>query len=357
MVINPNVKIGGVLLTVGIIGCGYWGPNLIRNFFNLDEARVKTCSDLLDERLNHMKQIYPSIEITKDYNDIINDSEIDAVVVATPVSTHFKLAGEALNAGKHVFCEKPLTNKVEDGTRLVKLAEEKELILLVGHTFVYTAAVNKIKEVVDSGELGEIYYISSMRLNLGLFQKDINVVWDLAPHDISIMNYVLGSAPISVSSSGFSYIRSGIEDIAFLTLRYPDSIVANLHVSWLNPNKIRTTTVVGSKKMLVYDDISSLEKIRIYNKGVDVIPHYDTFGEFHLSYRYGDIDIPKLVETEPLKVECQHFIDCINNKTVPRSSGRDGLEVMLALDSAGKSMKQDNKEIKIDYPDLFNNRA
>ncbi|MCD6379360.1 Gfo/Idh/MocA family oxidoreductase [bacterium] len=345
------------MLTIGIIGCGYWGPNLIRNFFNLEDVRVKICSDLLEKRLNHMKHIYPTTEISKDYKDIMNDPEIDAVVVATPVSTHFRFAEEALNAGKHVFCEKPLTDKIEDGIKLVKLAERKGLTLLVGHTFVYTAAVNKIKELIDSGELGEIYYIASSRLNLGLFQKDINVIWDLAPHDISIMNYVLGSVPIAVSSSGFSYIRSGIEDVGFLTLRYPDSIIANLHVSWLNPNKIRTTTVVGSKKMLVYDDISSLEKIRIYDKGVDVIPHYDTFGEFHLSYRYGDIDIPKLADAEPLKVECQHFVDCINKKAVPRSSGRDGLKVMLVLDSAGKSIRQGNKEIKIEYPDLFDDPA
>jgi len=277
--------------------------------------------------------------------------------VATPVSTHFKFAEEALTAGKHVFCEKPLADKIADGVKLVELAEGKGLTLLVGHTFVYTAAVNKIKELIDSGELGEIYYISSSRLNLGLFQKDINVIWDLAPHDVSIINYVLGSAPVAVSSTGFSYIRSGIEDVGFLTLRYPGSITANLHVSWLNPNKIRTTTVVGSKKMLVYDDISSLEKIRIYDKGVDVIPHYDTFGEFHLSYRYGDIDIPKLKETEPLKVECQHFVDCINKKAVPLSSGRDGLEVMLALHSAGESMKQGNREVKIEYPNLFNDKA
>lgn len=344
------------MLTVGIIGCGYWGPNLLRNFFNLDEVRVKLCSDLLDERLNHMKRIYPSIETTRDYKDIINDSEIDAAVVATPVSTHFKIAEEALTKGKHVFCEKPLADKVADGVKLVELAEGKGLTLLVGHTFVYTAAVNKIKELVDSGELGEIYYISSSRLNLGLFQKDINVIWDLAPHDVSIINYILDSAPVAVSSTGFSYIRDGIEDVGFLTLRYPDSIIANLHVSWLNPNKIRTTTVVGSKKMLVYDDISSLEKIRIYDKGVDVIPHYDTFGEFHLSYRYGDIDIPKLEDAEPLKVECQHFVDCINKKTVPRSSGRDGLEVMLALNSAGESMKQGNKEVEIKYPNLLSDK-
>ncbi len=342
------------MLKVGVIGCGYWGPNLIRNFINLDEAYVKTCADLLQERLDHMKSLYPTVEVTRDYRDIIEDKEIDAVVIATPVSTHYQLASEALEAGKHVFCEKPLASNVEDGIKLVNLAEEKDRILLVGHTFVYTAAVNKMKELINSGELGDIYYISTSRLNLGLFQEDINVVWDLAPHDISIMNYVLDSSPVSVASCGYSYIQPGIEDVAFVTLRYPGSVMANIHVSWLNPNKIRKTTVVGSKKMLVYDDVSSLEKIRIYDKGVDVVPHYDTFGEFQLSYRYGDIDIPKLEDAEPLKVECRHFIDCIEKGAKPRSSGRDGLEVMLVLDGAGKSIKRKCQEVEIEYPDLFN---
>jgi len=342
------------LLKVGVIGCGYWGPNLIRNFINLDEAYVKTCADLLQERLDHMKSLYPTVETTRDYRDIIEDEEIDAVVIATPVSTHYQLATEALEAGKHVFCEKPLASNVEDGIKMVDLAEQKNRVLLVGHTFVYTAAVNKMKELVNSGELGEVYYISTSRLNLGLFQEDINVIWDLAPHDISIMNYVLDSSPVSVSSCGYSYIQPGIEDVAFVTLRYPGSVMANIHVSWLNPNKIRKTTVVGSKKMLVYDDVSSLEKIRIYDKGVDVVPHYDTFGEFQLSYRYGDIDIPKLEDAEPLKVECKHFIDCIEKGAKPRSSGRDGLEVMLVLDGAGKSIKRKCQEVEIEYPDLFN---
>lgn len=342
------------MLKVGVIGCGYWGPNLIRNFINLDEAYVKTCADLLQERLDHMKSLYPTVETTRDYRDIIEDEEIDAVVIATPVSTHYQLATEALEAGKHVFCEKPLASNVEDGIKMVDLAEQKNRVLLVGHTFVYTAAVNKMKELVNSGELGDVYYISTSRLNLGLFQEDINVIWDLAPHDISIMNYVLDSSPVSVASCGYSYIQPGIEDVAFVTLRYPGSVMANIHVSWLNPNKIRKTTVVGSKKMLVYDDVSSLEKIRIYDKGVDVVPHYDTFGEFQLSYRYGDIDIPKLEDAEPLKVECKHFIDCIEKGAKPRSSGRDGLEVMLVLDGAGKSIKRKCQEVEIEYPDLFN---
>lgn len=337
------------MLTVGVIGCGYWGPNLIRNFINIKDAEVKSCSDLREERLSHMKRLYPSIETTKEYGEIIADPDIDAVVIATPVSTHFEIARQALETGKHVFCEKPLAQSVDQGVSMVDLADDRDRVLMVGHTFVYTAAVNKIKELINSGELGDIYYISTSRVNLGLFQEDINVVWDLAPHDVSIMNYILGSRPEAVSAVGHSYIQPGIQDVSFVTIRFPGSILSNLHVSWLNPNKIRKTTVVGSKKMLVYDDISSLEKIRIYDKGVDVIPHYDTFGEFQLSYRYGDIHIPKLDDAEPLKNECQHFIDCIGGKE-PRSSGRHGLEVLLVLDAIDRSMSANGSEIEIEYP-------
>lgn len=338
------------MLKVGVVGCGYWGPNLIRNFFNLPGVEVKSCADISENRLKHMKSLYPSMETTSDYTDIVKDPDIDAIVVATPVSSHFEISFAALEAGKHVFVEKPLTRTVEEGLKLVTKADEKKLTLMVGHTFVFTAAVNKIKELIESGELGEIYYISTSRVNLGIFQEDINVIWDLAPHDISIMNYVLGSRPESVSAVGHSYIRAEIEDVAFVTMTYPGNKLANIHVSWLNPSKIRKTTVVGSKKMLVYDDVSSLEKIRIYDKGVTVQPHYDTFGEFQLSYRYGDISIPKLDDAEPLKIECQHFTDCIEKGINPRSSGVDGLDVLLVLASADRSVRQNGAEVKIEYP-------
>ncbi len=317
---------------------------------NLQGADVKVCADISERRLQHMKGLYPSIAVTIDYMDIVKDPKIDAIVVSTPVSSHFEVAKAALDAGKHVFVEKPLTRTVEEGVTLVELAEKKKQTLMVGHTFVFTAAVNKIKELIDSGELGDIYYISTSRVNLGIFQDDINVVWDLAPHDISIMNYILNSRPESVTAIGHSYIRPGIEDVAFVTMRYPGNKLTNIHVSWLNPSKIRKTTVVGSKKMLVYDDVSSLEKIRIYDKGVTVQPHYDTFGEFQLSYRYGDISIPRLDDAEPLKTECQHFIDCIEGGECSKSSGRDGLEVLLALDAADRSIKKNGMEVRIEYP-------
>ena len=338
------------MVKVGVIGCGYWGPNLIRNFSNLKTCRVIACTDLLEERLNHMKQLYPGLRTTTNFREVVNDPEIDAVAIATPVSSHYGIACEALDAGKHVFVEKPLAQSLDEGWKLLELAQKKDRTLMVGHTFVFTAAVNKIKDVILSGELGDIYYISSSRVNLGIFQDDINVVWDLAPHDISIMNYILNSRPVSIAAMGQSYIRPGIEDVAFLLLKYPQSTLANIHVSWLNPNKIRSTTVVGSKKMLVYDDVSSLEKIRIYDKGVTVTPHYDTFGEFQLSYRYGDISIPRLDDAEPLKIECQHFMDCIEKGATPRSGGTHGFEVLLALDAANRSMRGCGAEVTIDYP-------
>lgn len=338
------------MLTIGVVGCGYWGPNLIRNFIGAKGVVVKTCADISESRLKHMQALYPFIGVTTDYREIVDDSEIGAVVVATPVSSHFEIAKAALDNGKHVFVEKPLTRTIDEGVTLVQLADEKHRTLMVGHTFVFTAAVNKIKDLIESGELGEIYYISTSRVNLGIFQHDINVIWDLAPHDVSIMNFILSSRPESVSAIGDSYIRPGVEDVAFMTMTYPGNRLTNIQVSWLNPSKIRKTTVVGSKKMLVYDDVSSLEKIRIYDKGVTVQPHYDTFGEFQLSYRYGDISIPRLDDAEPLKIECQHFVDCVERGMIPKSSGRDGLDVLLALDAADRSIKENGRQVKIQYP-------
>jgi predicted dehydrogenase len=335
------------LLKVGVIGCGYWGPNLIRNFSQRQGSDVLMCSDLSEDRLKHMKELYPQLEVTTDYREILARKELDAVVIATPPETHHALTMEALGAGKHVFAEKPLAANSEQSAEMVMRARELGLTLMTGHTFVYTAAVNKIKDIIASGELGDVLYISSERVNLGLFQENINVVWDLAPHDVSIMNYILDSAPERVSAVGHSYIQKDVEDVAFLTLKYPGNVLAHVHVSWLNPNKIRKTTVVGSKKMLVYDDISSLEKIRVYDKGVTKLPYSDTFGEFHLSYRFGDIFIPKLDDAEPLKVECQHFIDCIEGKTESRSSGAHGHDVVTVLETAVASIKQDGRMLDV----------
>jgi predicted dehydrogenase len=335
------------VLRVGVVGCGYWGPNLIRNFNQLGDCEVTMAADLSVERLEHMKSLYPHLKTTREYKGLVESPDIDIVAVATPPQTHFEIAMDSLEAGKHVFVEKPLATSSSECEALIATAEKKGCVLMVGHTFVYTAAVNKIKEVIDSGELGDIYYINTTRVNLGIFQENINVVWDLAPHDVSILNYILGGGPTEVTGQGHSYIRGDIEDVAFLTFRYPGSILAHVHVSWLDPNKIRRTTVVGSKKMLVYDDVSSLEKIRIYDKGVTVQPHYDTFGEFQLSYRFGDIFIPKLDDSEPLKVACQHFIDCIRRGDTPRSSGQDGLDVVRVIEASNESLRNSGTMISL----------
>ena len=336
------------MLRVGVVGCGYWGPNLIRNFNQLRDSEVIACADLAEGRLAHMKSLYPQVKTTRDYGELIASRDIDAIVVATPPTTHVEITLRALDAGKHVFVEKPLATSGADCEAMIAKAKEKARVLMVGHTFLYTAAVNKIRDLIKAGELGDILYVNTTRVNLGIFQEDINVVWDLAPHDDSILNYILDSHPQEVAAHGHSYIRQNVEDIAYLHLKYPGSIMAHVHVSWLNPNKIRETTVVGSKKMLVYDDISSLEKIRIYDKGVTVLPHYDTFGEFQLSYRFGDIFIPKLDDSEPLKIACQHFVDCTKTGVEPRSSGQHGLEVVRVIEAANSSLAHSGAVVAID---------
>jgi len=335
-------------LGIGVIGCGYWGPNLIRNFNEISGSKVVAAADLSAERLAHMKNLYPHLRTTRDYKELLADENIHALAIATPPRSHFEIAMDALVAGKHVFVEKPLATSSEQCETLLATSEKNKLTLVVGHTFVYTAAVNKIKEVIESGELGDIYYINTTRVNLGIFQDDINVVWDLAPHDVSITNYILGNNPEEVTAHGHSYIRQDVEDVAFLTIKYPGSVIAHIHVSWLNPNKLRNTTVVGSKKMLVDDDVSSLEKIRVYDKGATVQPHYDTFGEFQLSYRFGDIFIPKLDDSEPLKVACQHFIDCIHNQRTPRSSAQHGLDVVRVIEAENESLSSGGVVISLD---------
>ena len=319
---------------IGVIGYGYWGPNLVRNFMQLNESNVVMVSDLNESRLQKVKENYPSVQTTVSYKDIIENLEIDIVAIATPVRTHFKFAAEALESGKHVFIEKPMCASVKEGEHLIKLSEKVNRKLMIGHTFLYTSAVNKMKDVIEAGELGEIYYINTQRLNLGLFQQDINVVWDLAPHDISIILYLLNKEPLSVQYIGASHINPSIEDIAVLTLKFSNEIMAFVQSSWLDPDKVRKITVVGSKKMMVYDDVQASEKIRIYDKGVKVPKHYDTYAEFPYSYKYGDIVIPKLDGTEPLRSQLSHFLDCIKNDKTPRSDGNNGLQVVKILEQA-----------------------
>jgi predicted dehydrogenase len=335
-------------INVAVVGCGYWGPNLIRNFNALPECKVRYVCDKDEKRLSHMKQLYPSVEPTKEFDKIVCDKEVDAVVVATPVHLHYELAKKALQAGKHAFVEKPMTQTSEQSNELVQIAAKKNLTLMVGHTFIYSAPVRRIKEIVKSGDIGEIQYISSRRLNLGLFQKDINVAWDLAPHDISIILYFLGKPPISVNCQGKAHINMDIEDVTNMSLDFENGGFATIHSSWLDPNKVREMIIVGSKRMIVYDDNEPLEKIKIYDKRVEAPPHYDTFAEFQYSYHYGDMIAPYIKQVEPLKMESQHFLDCIKTGKTPESSGLDGLRVIQILEASSRSLKNGGARVEID---------
>jgi len=335
------------MIKVGIIGCGYWGPNLIRNFIRIPESEVEYCCDLDEEKLKRIKSLYPKPKVTQNYQEIFNDPGVEGVAIATPVSTHFKLAKEGLEAEKHVFVEKPLTQTSQQARELIKLAKKNGKVLMVGHTFLYTAAVNKLKELIDSGELGDVLYISSQRRNLGLFQDDINVVWDLGTHDISVILYLLNDGldakECRIVATGQSHFLSDNEDVAFITLNFAGKIVANLHLSWLDPCKIRNMTVVGTKKMVVYDDIETLEKVKVYDKGVLVPDRHNGFGEFQLSYRYGDITVPRLKQEEPLKVELNHFLECIRENKKPLTDGENGYQVVRIIEKINESLKNGGK--------------
>jgi predicted dehydrogenase len=343
------------VVRVGVIGCGYWGPNHIRNFSSLRTTGVEMASaaDPDEQRRNHVSELYPWVHVVDDADLVLGDSSIDAVVIATPVATHYSLAERALGAGKHVLVEKPFVTSSVQAERLVSLARQRERVLMVGHTFEYTAAVNRIREIVVAGEIGDVQYVRSQRVNLGLFQKDINVLWDLAPHDVSILLYVLGRMPTRVSAIGSAHVTEGVEDVVVLTLEFGSSLMANVIVSWLDPRKVREMTIVANKKMLVYDDISANEKIRIYDKGVDGPRRYDSFGEFQYSYRYGDIVTPLLKEHEPLRAECSHFIECIRTGATPRSSGEVGWRVTRILEAADYSLRHAGRRVDIEAAALI----
>ena len=335
------------MLTVAVVGCGYWGPNLIRNFRSLPDCRVKAICDLDPDRLGYMQQTYPGVETTTDFTEIVKDPQIDAVAIATPVQTHHPLAEQSLKAGKHTFIEKPMAASTDQCRELIDLASRHSLTLMVGHTFVYTSPVRRIKEIIASGEIGDLMYISSRRLNLGLFQNDINVAWDLAPHDISIILFIVDHDPVSVNCQGKAHIRRDIEDVTNMTINFANGGIALIQSSWIDPRKIRETTIVGSKKMIVYDDNEPLEKIKIYDKRVEVPPHYDTYAEFHFSYHYGDMYAPYLKQVEPLKVECQQFLDSAKTGAKSDSSGEEGLRVVQILEAATRSLKNGGNEVQI----------
>jgi predicted dehydrogenase len=335
------------MLNVAVVGCGYWGPNLIRNFNSLSDCKVIMVCDADTARLEHIKNLYSSVNSTTEFDDIVNNMEVDAIAIATPVCSHYQMAKKSLQAGKHTFIEKPMAYSAEECEELIELSEKQKLILMVGHTFIYSTPVKKIKEIVHSGELGELQYINARRLNLGLLQRDINVAWDLAPHDISIILYILNEKPESVNCQGKSHVANGIEDITNMSLNFTNGAFATIQSSWLDPNKVREMVFVGKKKMLVYNDMEPIEKIKIYDKRIETPPHYDSFGEFQYSYHYGDMHSPYLKLVEPLKTECQHFLDCIKNGERSESSGWEGVEVVRILEAASKSLKNGGGRVEI----------
>ena len=335
------------MLNIAVIGCGYWGPNLIRNFNWLPGCKVVVACDARDERLAHIENLYPQIKTLSDASKVFEDQTIDAVVIATPVKYHYELAKQSLQSGKHTFIEKPMASSVTECRELLKLADEGGLTLMVGHTFVYSPAVMKIKELVNAGDLGSIQYVSSRRLNLGLYQQDINVTWDLAPHDISIILHVLNDTPVTVNCQGKAHVSKGVQDVSSMTINFSNGGFCTIQSSWLDPNKVREMTFVGEKRMLLYNDMEPMEKIKIYDKRVEKPPHYDTFADFHYSYHYGDMYSPYLKQFEPLKEECKHFLDSISAKSKPLSCGTEGLKVVQILSAASESLKQNGAAVAV----------
>lgn len=338
----PQVR----FLQFGVIGYGYWGPHLVRNLSALPESAVTCIADLDAERLAHARAQYRHTRFTHDALDLL-ESDVDAVVIATPVHTHYALARAALLADKHVFVEKPLAVKVSEVEELVALAQERNRVLMVGYTFLYHKAVQELRQIITGGQLGKLHYIDAQRLNLGLFHKDVNVLWDLAPHDLSILRYLLDTDPVSVRAIGAAYIQQGIHDVVYVHLRYADGMLVHVQLSWLHPSKVRRFTVVGDQRMVIYDDVEPQDKIRIYNRGVERPAHSTTFEEFHLSYRTGEIIIPPLQWAEPLQVACEHLAHCIRSGQRPLSDGLWSLSITRTLAAIQQSLDLEGQEVHI----------
>ena len=334
------------MIQIGIIGYGYWGPNLVRNFFSQKSCTIKAVADSRPNRLELVTKSYPSINAVRNADDIINDPEIDAVIIATPVFTHFPLAQKALANGKHVLLEKPMASSVKECEILIELARQKNLLMMVDHTFLYTGAVEKIKEIIDADILGNVKYLDSTRINLGLFQPDINVLWDLAPHDLSILRYLHDEKPYSINATGISHTNNGIENIAFMTINYPSGFIAHLNCSWSSPVKVRTMLIGGDKKMIIYNDVEPTEKIKIYDTAYEVKTDDDK-NRILVDYRVGDIYVPKVNNTEALALVADDFITGILENKLPRSSYHIGLDIVKMLEASEQSIKNNGIEVKI----------
>lgn len=334
------------MVNIGVIGYGYWGPNVARNLNSIDGARVVAISDNSPDALARAQASFPSIKTSADSSDITDSPDIDAVAIVTPVFAHYELAKKALENGKHIFVEKPFTSTVAQAEELVELAEKKGLTIMVDHTFLFTGAVRKIKSLVDDNTLGNLYYYDSTRVNLGLFQHDVNVIWDLAPHDLSIMDYILAEEPVSITANGIDHLDRNLENIAFITVYFQSNIIAHFNVNWLSPVKVRKTLLGGEKQMLVWDDLEADEKIKVYDRGVSV---EDRKGVYNMlvDYRSGDMWAPKVDHTEALKLEGEYFIECIKSNTAPINDGHAGLRIIKMLEACDESIKNNGKMVKL----------
>lgn len=332
---------------IGIIGCGHWGQNYLRVFKEISEDITIGVCDVDKSKLCYLSRKYPKVKIFTKAKDLLRDEDIKAVVISTPTATHFELAKDAILKDKHVLVEKPLTLRSREAQELIGLAQKGHRVLMVSHTFLYNPAIEQIKKYIQSGDCGKVYYLKSARTHLGLIRRDVNVFWDLAPHDISIFNYLLDEMPIMVSATGSRFLDSAREDVGFVTLIYPGNIIGNIHVSWIDSNKERKISIVASKKRIIFDDLNNLEKIRIFEKGVEVERRISNFGEFQLLLRDGNIISPRVEASEPLKRECEHFFDCIKRKKTPLSDGKNGLEVVKVLESLQESLMQNGNPVKV----------
>ena len=335
------------MIGIGVVGYGYWGPNLVRNFAESRGASIRMVSDLQPERLAQVQRRYPGVTTTMSPEELIRDPGVDAVVVATPVEHHYDLALAALRAGKHVLVEKPLASNSTQASHLIDEAASRRLVLMVGHTFVYTGAVRKMRDLAFSGDLGEIFYYDSVRINLGLFQHDVNVLWDLAVHDLAIMDHVLQQRPVAVAATGLAHLRGEPENIAYMTMFFDGSLIAHVHVNWLSPVKVRRTMLGGSRRMVVFDDLEASEKIKVFDRGVSVNQNPENVYQMQIGYRTGDMWAPKLDVTEALSVEAAHFVECIETSSQPISDGEAGLRVVRLLEAATESMAHQGRLVEV----------
>lgn len=331
-------------MKLGIIGLGYWGPNIVRNAVMNPEITRIVCCDNQAERLENIKKTFESIEIVNDAQVLLADPNIDAVAIITPVYAHYELAKQALLAGKHILVEKPFMSSVKQSEEILALAAKQNLVVMVDHTFIYTPAVRKIKELYDTGVLGDLYYFDSVRVNLGLFQRDVNVIWDLAPHDFSIMHHIIGKRPVSVRAMGADHVGKGIEDVAYVHVEFENNLIAHFHINWLSPVKVRRTLIAGTKKMVLYDDMENVEKVRVFDKGIDVDSREAEY-QMLVNYRAGEMYSPVLDNTEALKALIQEFVDSVKENRQPKTSGADGLEVVRILEATQESIKNDCKKV------------